>query len=827
MTADKGGGSWSDGKLPREYDLMRAILDTTGALVIVLDRQGRVVRFNRACQQTTSYSLEEVRGRPIWDLLLVPEERQHVEAVFGNLRDGQSSNRHENHLVARDGTRRLIAWSNSVLLDDDGAVGYVIGTGIDITDRVQANEDAREAVLQFESTIENTPLVAIQGFDRDGVIRHWNTACEHLYGFIAKEVIGRRLQDILLSGEDVGHFEDALCGVWSTGEPTEPREWPVCTREGHRRCVVSTMFPVFQRDEVVEVFCMDVDITQRRRVEEEVQWQAETLAALQEAALDLVTQRTLPDLLQAIQARAVELLGAEGGGVYIYRPVPDDLELVFQYNLGPNFIGKLLKRGEGVPGQVLESGEPMFMDACLHCESWAERCREAGFTACVATPIFWGGHVLGVLSLMYGQPRHFSAAELALLERFTPLVAAALENARLYQEVQRRADRLALVNRVARTVSATLRLEDLIDAIYHEVAPLFQPDAFCFALYDRESDELDLRLRVDGGLREPSQCLPRSETGLPGLVVRQNAPLLICDFEVERDLLPRAPLWGRKAVPLSWLGVPVRTGERVIGVICMGAHCSHAFGEEEQLLLCTIADEVAVAVENARLFEAVERQRRRLQALSARLAEVEDSERRRLARELHDQVGQNLTALGINLNIVRTQMPGGVAAAVCPRIDDSLALVEGTAERIRDVMADLRPPLLDDYGLMAALHWYGAQVAARTGITVHVEGEEPCPRLAQPVENALFRIVQEALTNVAKYAQARQVTVALETEDGTVRLTVADDGVGFDLGSLAGPDGRRGWGLLTMAERAEAMGGTCRVESQPGCGTRIIAEVER
>jgi two-component system sensor histidine kinase UhpB len=155
------------------------------------------------------------------------------------------------------------------------------------------------------------------------------------------------------------------------------------------------------------------------------------------------------------------------------------------------------------------------------------------------------------------------------------------------------------------------------------------------------------------------------------------------------------------------------------------------------------------------------------------------------------------------------------------------ALVEQTAERIRSVMTDLRPPLLDDYGLVAALHWYGAQFATRTGIDVHVEGEEPVPRLIAPVENTLFRIAQEAMNNVAKYAKAAQVTVAVETEDGIVRLVVADDGVGFDPGSLTRPDGRQGWGLLSMAERAEALGGLCRVESQPGRGTRIVAEVER
>lgn len=225
--------------------------------------------------------------------------------------------------------------------------------------------------------------------------------------------------------------------------------------------------------------------------------------------------------------------------------------------------------------------------------------------------------------------------------------------------------------------------------------------------------------------------------------------------------------------------------------------------------------------------EALQQQTRRLRALTAQLSEVTEAERQRLARELHDQVGQNLTALGINLSIVRSQIPGEAAAPVRSRLDDSLLLVEQTAERIRDVMADLRPPVLDDYGLVAALHWYGEQFAGRTGLSVAVEGEKPVPRLVPRVENALFRIAQEALTNVAKHAQATRVTVTVEVESGVVRLVIADDGKGFNPAHMADPGEAQGWGLLTMTERAEAVGGRCSIESDPGRGTRVIVEAPR
>jgi two-component system sensor histidine kinase UhpB len=168
-------------------------------------------------------------------------------------------------------------------------------------------------------------------------------------------------------------------------------------------------------------------------------------------------------------------------------------------------------------------------------------------------------------------------------------------------------------------------------------------------------------------------------------------------------------------------------------------------------------------------------------------------------------------------------VPMGDAARV--RLEDSLALVEQTTERIRDVMANLRSPVMDDYGLVATLQWYGRQLSARTDIDVAVQGQELVPRLASRIENALFRIAQEALTNVIKHAQATQATVTVEADGDTVRLVIADDGSGFDPGRLKTADGRLRWGLLTMTERAEAVGGHCRIESHPQKGTQVIVEV--
>jgi PAS domain S-box-containing protein len=271
--------------------------------------------------------------------------------------------------------------------------------------------------------------------------------------------------------------------------------------------------------------------------------------------------------------------------------------------------------------------------------------------------------------------------------------------------------------------------------------------------------------------------------------------------------------------------VPLIAQEELIGLFGLGSEKRDVFGTDQVKVVQELANSLAIAIRQAQLLESVRHQGQQLRAMTARLAEVEEVERQRLARDLHDMVGQNLNALGIDLNLVRAHLPEEIPELVRSRLDDSLALVQETTASIRRVMDDLRPPMLDDFGLVATLHWYGARFASRTGVAVTVRGEEPVPRLSATVENALFRVVQEGLTNVAKHARASQVTVTVAADDGAVRLVVADDGVGFEPAQVTAPNRQEGWGLISMAERAEAVGGRFRLESQPQRGTRIIVEV--
>ena len=225
--------------------------------------------------------------------------------------------------------------------------------------------------------------------------------------------------------------------------------------------------------------------------------------------------------------------------------------------------------------------------------------------------------------------------------------------------------------------------------------------------------------------------------------------------------------------------------------------------------------------------EELKKSHEQLRAIAARLTEVEESERRRITQELHDNVGQNLTALDINLNILPGLLSVKSKTRIGKRLEDMHKLLEDTVKKIRDVMADLRPSVLDDYGLMAALRWYSEQFSNRTGITAVVHGKELELRMPSVVETTFFRIVQEALTNVSKHAQTGKVTIKLTKKDNLIRLSIADDGIGFDPENIQQSKESYVWGLIFMKERAVAMGGDLHIKSKPGKGTTITVEILR
>jgi PAS domain S-box-containing protein len=226
--------------------------------------------------------------------------------------------------------------------------------------------------------------------------------------------------------------------------------------------------------------------------------------------------------------------------------------------------------------------------------------------------------------------------------------------------------------------------------------------------------------------------------------------------------------------------------------------------------------------ERARLLAESRAANERLRLLSRRLLEVQEQERRHIARELHDEIGQAFTALRLGLQAVERQCPESVA----PAVRDGLAVVDAALRQVRDLSLDLRPSLLDDLGLVPALRWYVDRLAQRARLCIHLAADRLPQRLPPELETVCFRVVQEALTNVMRHAPGRRVWVEVGRDGPAVRLRVADDGPGFDVAeawrrSAAGDS----LGLVSMRERVELVGGELEVESAPGRGTEVRARL--
>jgi len=232
--------------------------------------------------------------------------------------------------------------------------------------------------------------------------------------------------------------------------------------------------------------------------------------------------------------------------------------------------------------------------------------------------------------------------------------------------------------------------------------------------------------------------------------------------------------------------------------------------------LTQVNNAVAIAVEKSRLFDQVRAGRERLEALTRRLMEVQETERRHLARELHDEIGQTVTGLGFLLDTIDWQSMQAARA----RLGQVRELVNDLLTQIRNLSLNLRPSMLDDLGLVPALVWLFGRYTAQTNVRVdfHQHGLER--RFDPGIETVGYRVVQEALTNVARHARVDHVCVSGRVEDSSLLLEVVDDGAGFDPDLVDGSTG-----LAGMRERASQLAGRLTVESKPGAGTRVRLQV--
>ena len=262
---------------------------------------------------------------------------------------------------------------------------------------------------------------------------------------------------------------------------------------------------------------------------------------------------------------------------------------------------------EGICGWVAAAGRPLVVGDVSREPRYVSLLDSEKTKSELAVPILRSDRVIGVLDVQSSERNAFSEMDVLTQQTIADQLSSAIENARLYEETGRRAERLALVNRISAAAGAVLDLDDLMETVHREVTPIFEADAFFIALMDGNTDTLDFRIAVDEGRREPPVREPLGP-GLTSRVAATRKPLLVNDPGRDDSAGITPQRWGSGKVPSSWIGVPMLIGERLIGVMSVQTYSSRHYDSEDLLLATTIADQVAVAVENARLYEKVTRE---------------------------------------------------------------------------------------------------------------------------------------------------------------------------------------------------------------------------
>ncbi len=602
------------------------------------------------------------------------------------------------------------------------------------------------------------------------------------------------------------------------------------------------------RDEVGEpsqLMVFFVDITERKRTQKALERRAAHATFLNQVGEEIYGIRTADEMLQRVVRKTQRSFGYHQVAVLTVDRGADEL-------VAAAIAGALemdsperyrIPLGEGITGWVAEHGEMLVVNdvrtdvryVCLHPGLDLTRAE-------LAVPVSVNGEVMAVLDVQSPEIGAFEESDRDVIGTLADQLSVALENGRLYealqQELAQRRDVEGVLRRNVRRMETLRELDEAIlvaksskevaEAALRHLRRLIPCERASIDVFDFDANEvvvLAATQTIGEGKASTDTRFPLTQRRLLFELLGDRQIVYVRDIRVLPQSSPLIRTLHDEGLR-SFVVAPISVPGRLIGMVSLGSDREAGFRPDHQPIVEEVADLIAIALEQARLHDSIRQQGERLRDAMARLAEAEEAERRAVVRALHDRVGQNLTALDLNLSTVRSQLAGHGLDDLSSRLGYALSLVEETNERIRQLMADLRPPVLDDYGVLAALHWYADQFSTQTGIPVTVRGDEKAGLdLPAHVQNAMFRIAQEALNNVAKHAQASEASVALVNEGRTVRLIISDDGVGFE-GEKPTPK-KSSWGLLTMRERAESVGAEFSIRSGTEEGTRVVVEVSR
>ena len=777
-------------KLNESEQRFRALIEHSHDAVTMLDADGTVLYDSPSIQQVLGYSCTDRIGKKVFDYV-VPEERRGMAQGFVKLAQEIGAVAFsEVHFIHKDGSARTIEGVRTNLLQQP-AVRAVVVNYRDITARKQA-EEAVETERNFALQIMSSMGQGLTVTDEQGRFEFVNPAYARMTGYDPEELLGKTPDDFTAPGS-LGILEKAAVRR-RLGE-TSTYEIDLNHSDGHTVPVIITGVPRRDSGKIIGTIAVITDLTERKQAEEELQ---ESERKYRERAIELETiMDIIPVALWIAQDPSCHSIIGNRAANELHRIQPDQnpsLTPAADQQPRPSQMRIFHAGAEITPKQL-----PLQVSASKGIEI---RDFESQMIFDDGTVI----HEIGNVKPLFdenGQPRGAVGA-------FTNITGLK----QVEEELRQRADELDGLQKTVLDITAAQKLPGLLESIVERACQLLGAAGGGLYLNDIAREEARCVVSYNTPVNYVGVIVKHGE-GVAGRVSQTGESLFVEDY---RTWSGRSQSFELDRQFSAVVGVPLLWGGQVRGVIdVLHYEDGKSFSQADIDLLNLFAGHAAIAIENSRLLETSLASEAQVRTLSTRLAEAEENERRRIARELHDQVGQSLSALSINMNIMHSQIPEYLPGFK-RRLEDSLMLIDQTTDHIRNLMSELRPAVLDDYGLKAALDWAAGSVASRTNLNLLVEGE--CKRFPPRVEISLFRIAQEALGNITRHANARNVKILLSQDGPEMSMSVTDDGVGFDPAAVVSTK-KSGWGLRLMAERAESIGASLQVESAYGQGTTI------
>ena len=410
-----------------------------------------------------------------------------------------------------------------------------------------------------------------------------------------------------------------------------------------------------------------------------------------------------------------------------------------------------------------------------------------------------------------------------------------LRTERLNEELRLTARELSWLLNLSNLLEAPMSLQERLDTILGQIVDgLSFPDSGMVLLAQRGTGMLRVWSSV-GYDHQPDRGAQNGQrkaaVDLAGRCVQRQLTMCLHGDGHVFEFAPREVLERQKcrqySSPAISIALPLMLPQQVIGAIVLSQTVLtdvQPIPMDELRLMVGTVQQLGLSIENARLYQEAQEREKRLGDILHQAVGAQESERQRIARELHDVTGQSLTAITLGLRGIETTVKERPKVAA-EQLRELRSFGSSALSELRHIIADLRPPQLDDLGLGAALEWYAQEFQRRYDIDTEYTLQGEHFRLASEYETVLFRIAQEALTNVARHASASQAWVKLRVEQGQVCIAVQDNGQGFDVQKTLRHEEPSGWGLLGMQERASLLGGKCFIDSTPGSGTRVWVTV--